>query len=572
MGAVRELIAKFESQVENKGLAKTETLLDKLAKKSGTVGASLKDLFRKAEAEKQAAKAKAAFDALDDAGRKTLENAVKAEDAQKKAAEGATAALTKVRNVYLLVGAAVVGFVQNVVAQAEQLHYTSQQLRVTTQEMQLMGAMGRSVGLDMNAMAGIMGTLRGKVDEAARGLGDGGYTFRRLGVQIRDTSGAVRPLPQIFRDTMIAIAGVTRESRRLALTDRMLGTEGRRFISQFTQGRDALAEFAQIMADSGGGMSQKAIDDALELSRAWNVAGLSGDSLKGQIMEVLLPALTKLVRFGTKVLNFFNRTTLAANTLKIAAVALGTYGARAAVMWALANLPLIGQFLLIAAAVGIVVLIVDDLINLFSGGESVIGGFIDELFGVGTAADVVHSLQESFEGVLAVVRFVRDTLKEVWDLIHIGYDAQNDPANQATSTRVSAGARASMERNPALYQQRQRGQRANAPGLPARAPGRPTTAVVPARIVAAPAGLRGGSVMVPAPGASGMRRPAPNENLNEGQQVHVHINNPTGNGQEIARQAAPAIQRTVQANNRRTVQNLQDAGLIHNTTPETHEG
>lgn len=525
MSAVRELIAKFESEADNRPLKESDSLMDKLAKKSGVVGDAFKRL---------------------------------------KTALGGAA-----------IAGGVVAFARDFVNEAEQLQYTSDRLRTTTRELQLMGAVGRSVGLDLNATAGVMGNLRAKVDEAMRGIGDGGYTFRRLGVQVRDTNRQARPLSEIFGDVATGLSRVGRESRRLILTDRLLGTEGRRFVSLFADGKDALRDFAQIMEESGGGISQEAINAGLRLSRAWNVAGLSMDSLRSRLALFLLPKLEELVRFGTRVLNWLNKTTIATNGAKIAVAALGAAGARAAIMWAIANLPLVAQFALVASAIAVVVIVVDDLINLFTGGRSVIGGFIDEMFGVGTAAELVADIKDSFEEFMYFVRMVKDEVLALWDALHIGFDASKDPRNQASRTplRNRGVTRADVAAvNPATLRPGEsataRANLANALRQALQGGGGAPAVVVPTRAGRAPAGGRGGaSLVVPAPGGLG-RRGATEVNLTSQPRVSVTINNPTGDGAEIGRQATPVIRRALTDADRASLRAIQDSGLGTNRTGE----
>jgi len=529
---VRELIAKFTSEADNKPLKETDSLLDKLAKKSGVVGDAFKQL---------------------------------------RTALGGAA-----------IAGGVIAFARDFVAEAENLQYTADRIRTTTHDLQVMGAVGRSVGLDLNATAGVMGTLRAKVDEAARGLGDGGYTFRRLGVQIRDSNRQVRPLAEIFGDVATGIAGVQRQSRQLILTDRLLGTEGRRFINLFKDGKDAIRDYTEAMEASGGGISQEAIDAGLRLSRAWNIAGLSMDSFRSRLALFVLPKLEALVRFGTKVGNFLNKTTIATNGARIAFVALGIYGARAAIMWAIANAPLVFQFGLIAAAIGVVVLVVDDLINLFTGGRSVIGGFIDEMFGVGTAAEVVNDLKGRFEEFMYFVRLVKDQILELWDAIHIGYNARTDPRNQASRTPirqrgvtqadVRAAANSPIGASPGVSAV----ERANAirtlrEALAGR-PGAPAVSV-PVQTVPAPGRGRGGpGITVPAPGgASGGRVQRTEIQLHSQPRLQLNINNPTGNGAEIGRAAQPAIRRAMADGDRASIQALQDSGLVTFQTGERED-
>jgi hypothetical protein len=89
-------------------------------------------------------------------------------------------------------------------------------------------------------------------------------------------------------------------------------------------------------------------------------------------------------------------------------------GARAgwlAIQWLAANrvmllatiktwAPILLKVGLVAAAIGTVVVFVEDLFTLFSGGKSIIGDFIDSLFGIGTAEQVILSIKQAFQDVV----------------------------------------------------------------------------------------------------------------------------------------------------------------------------
>ncbi|MFW6031647.1 MAG: hypothetical protein ACOC9T_03560, partial [Myxococcota bacterium] len=73
----------------------------------------------------------------------------------------------------------------------------------------------------------------------------------------------------------------------------------------------------------------------------------------------------------------------------------------------LAFAPILLKGALLALAFLAIVAVVEDLINLFTGGESVIGDFIDEMFGVGTSQKVVEDLKAAWQAFTA---FLEDPL------------------------------------------------------------------------------------------------------------------------------------------------------------------
>jgi hypothetical protein len=74
-------------------------------------------------------------------------------------------------------------------------------------------------------------------------------------------------------------------------------------------------------------------------------------------------------------------------------------------------------------------LVIDELITLFGGGDTLIGGFIDKLFGVGKAAAMVElvktsaqSLLDTFsqngflDGLWRIIQDLGESLGFMWDM------------------------------------------------------------------------------------------------------------------------------------------------------------
>lgn len=414
MTVLRELIASFFVGADTKQLDKADEKLDKAKAKSGVLGTA----FARMRAGIQAWNQRAS-DQME-----ALQKKAGAVGEVIKRVGGAMGALALV--------ASARSFVSEFVAEARELETVSRRLRTTTQEMQILRAVGASAGLDLNGMVGVLSTLRTRLDNAVR-TGEGAYSFRRLGVQFRNADRTARPLFQVFGDVAMGLSRVTKESRRLMLTEQMLGPEGYRFRDMFGDNADAIRDFSEALAASGGGLSDNSIRSARELSQAWNLAGLSIDTLRSRLAVQFLPKLTEFIRVANRAVIALNRTTVVTNTIRLAFAALTAYVVRGAYRMAAANLALTAQWLVIAAGIAIVILAVDDLITLFKGGKSVIGGFIDEIFGVGTAQQMVDDLKESFHNLEEFVTTAKNAVVQFWDSLHLGGDSAADAVNRIPS-------------------------------------------------------------------------------------------------------------------------------------------
>ena len=135
---------------------------------------------------------------------------------------------------------------------------------------------------------------------------------------------------------------------------------------------------------------------------------LTMKAVKIRLATELLPSLTKVVTAVANMVGWFQNATRGTRPFRAIilglALAIGTLGA--AILFGLMPLifPLVVVFGVFAAAIAAVVLIVDDLLTLFDGGDSVIGRFLDSLFGAGTAARVAERVQLAWQGFVQWIR------------------------------------------------------------------------------------------------------------------------------------------------------------------------
>jgi hypothetical protein len=113
----------------------------------------------------------------------------------------------------------------------------------------------------------------------------------------------------------------------------------------------------------------------------------------------VLPVIAKLTVGASKISLGFAKLVGSSKLVEAALIVLGG----AFVVWGIksliASLPTILPFLLLAAAIGAAILVVDDFLTFLDGGESVIGDFINSLFGPGSAAAAAQALKEGLAWV-----------------------------------------------------------------------------------------------------------------------------------------------------------------------------
>lgn len=140
--------------------------------------------------------------------------------------------------------------------------------------------------------------------------------------------------------------------------------------------------------------------DAVNTAAGWANAT---KNLNGKISEfmtdigmVVLPYMTKLVHVLTKTVSWFVKMVRGTNLMKAALITLGAVAAGIGIKLLIAFWPVLLPLLKIAAIFAVITLIVDDFLTFLDGGNSVIGTFIDKMFGPGSAEDAVRWLKDSF--------------------------------------------------------------------------------------------------------------------------------------------------------------------------------
>jgi len=172
-------------------------------------------------------------------------------------------------------------------------------------------------------------------------------------------------------------------------------------IKDMSQGEKAQLRFNFLMEKTAQfqGDAANTSEDFANSSRA--LIAKVGD-LTTRIGMKFLPAAERMIQTTIGVVDTLGTWVEQSSIIQAALIVFGAIGTavalRMAAAWALANLPI----LLAGAALAALVLIVDDFMTFLAGGDSVIGAFIESIFGPGSAAEAATNLKMAFEGLVAL--------------------------------------------------------------------------------------------------------------------------------------------------------------------------
>jgi hypothetical protein len=269
-----------------------------------------------------------------------------------------------------------------------------------------------------------LGGLSLRMEQARAGTGPAASAFRALGLRLTDAAGQMLPVSEMLPDIAREMGRIVDPARRVQLATQLFGGAGRRLVGLLHDGAGGLEEMRGRLEDLGGGMSDEAVSAADDFGDSLDQVRTATLSVKSQIALALLPTLTRFSTWLAKttgtISKFVRGTSVVQVSMGAIAVVMGfrllpVLQRAVGVFWNLFRAQA-AAFLGIAAAV----LIIDDLIALFTGGNSAIGQFLDRMFGVGTSQRFVVRLREAWEGLQLAFHNAGETLSQVWADIQTG--------------------------------------------------------------------------------------------------------------------------------------------------------
>lgn len=236
-------------------------------------------------------------------------------------------------------------------------------------------------------------------------------SLRLLGADLKDSNGQFRSQNDILTDAILGLNNIDNAAKKLAIAEQLFGGASGGFIRVAEGGRDALEavrkEFAELNPDF-----EQQVESAKAAAVAMDGWRKSSDAARNRLAAALIPTLTRLIEAADRAVRFILDLTKNTRILEVGLVALAAVAAAAAGAILVAFAPVIAPVAAVAAVIFGLILVAEDLFQLFTGGKSVIGGLIDQFFGFGAASDFVRRVRRAWEDLLPV-------LQAFWDLIRL---------------------------------------------------------------------------------------------------------------------------------------------------------
>lgn len=324
-------------------------------------------------------------------------------------------------------------WVHEVADEADALAKTATALGVSAQELQ-----GWQHAAELSGVATeVLNVSLGRLAKFAADASDGGATqaaaFKKLGVNIKDANGQLRPVSDLFEDAGAAIGAMKNPTQVAGVASEIFGRQWAKLIPLFKEGKDGMRALRNEVKDLGFEFD----DDFLEVAQEANDNSERFEkSLKGlkiQLASAVLPAISKLAIGAAHLVASFGRVLKSTNAVKAGFLFLGVLGlakvsALLGPLGGINSLLKLGGRLLLKWVIPF--LLLEDAFTFLEGGESAIGALLDKVFGAGTQEKVrafINSVIKSVEDFIDDIRNKPGKVVEDWKLFWstLASDAQN---------------------------------------------------------------------------------------------------------------------------------------------------
>lgn len=314
--------------------------------------------------------------------------------------------------------------VSSTIESASQLGDMSKRLGLTTSDLQFFQFAARTSGLSADEMAHSMSLLNRTLGEAATGGKEQQKSFTDLGLSFKDANGRIKTSADLLPEIADKVNALGSQAEKTAAVTKLFGREGAALLPLFADGSKGIEEARKQFKSLGLEIDDNFITSAKEAGDQMETFKIQTDVLKTQLVAAFLPSLKDATEFLLKMGKGAQDLAKNTNIVKIAMAGLALLAGGAAIgainglLRAVGLLDaemsiLDGEVLLPVAALALLILVIEDLYTLFTGGDSLIGRFIDKLFGVGASKKFVLEVKQEVERLWIQFKQILPPLEEI---------------------------------------------------------------------------------------------------------------------------------------------------------------
>lgn len=194
-----------------------------------------------------------------------------------------------------IAGGALASIVHSFAQTGDELTRLSGKLGIGVEALQELQYAARLNEVEAGTLESTLAVLNRTVGQAAAGAGPGRAAFRRLGIELRDSAGKIRPLQELLPEIADALNDLNDQGRRAALTTAIFGRAGADLSPLLRKGAAGIRSAADEARRLGIIMSEEDVRAADEFADSWSRVSLVIASVRNKVAAQFLPVLQELI-------------------------------------------------------------------------------------------------------------------------------------------------------------------------------------------------------------------------------------------------------------------------------------
>lgn len=302
-------------------------------------------------------------------------------------------------------------FVVGAIEAGDALGDTADKLGISADELQKWQYAGKLTAASAEDVAQGLKFLNKNMGEASLGNKEAVETFQKLGLHTKDAAGNARPLTDVMLDFSDSLSKLPDQGQRTAYAMKLLGKGGAALLPTLQGGREEIAGMLKEFDELGGGMGPDFLKEADKADKAIGRLSLAWTGLRSRLVVKLLPTLTSVLMKGSKLLVWFQKLARHTHIVGAAMSVLAGVGiykvVKALGLLDKGVLSVFSSFLRFAIPIALLAalaLIAEDVYTWLTGGESVIGKFVEESLGLEESNKLAATLRDAFGSIWKAIQ------------------------------------------------------------------------------------------------------------------------------------------------------------------------
>jgi uncharacterized protein YukE len=223
---------------------------------------------------------------------------------------------TLTRNVTLpmaALGGSILMLASRTASYADEIDKMSIRTGISRGQLQEMRYVTDQLGVSFESVQGVIESFTRRLPQIEQGTSESARQFHRLGVQLKDASGEMRSMDDLFRETLFSLSQMTNETERNAIATQIFGRRAFEIVPLLSAGSDRIEEMTArahelgLVMDDEGIKSAVAYKDAMsELKQTFGAVSrdiamqfipILKDEIIPLIQKEVIPRLVKFAEF-----------------------------------------------------------------------------------------------------------------------------------------------------------------------------------------------------------------------------------------------------------------------------------